>query len=217
MPPVTVSAFHRRDAGTARAVPGCLRPDARTPCGLPTGSRWAARRSVGKFARTAALARPALAEFLVSGGEVGEVGLIAVTRHPRPARAPRRAADHAPGPRRRPAARHPRHAPRPASTLRLSLRQAQHHPRSPGPHRHPDPEPRPESPDQERPRTRKPGAISGPLPCSHNRLRHIKIIYRPPGNMRRPTRGFGSVLHGHLASADAACRVAVSSPDSRVP
>ncbi len=42
----------------------------------------------------------------------------------------------------------------------LSLRQAQHHPRSPGPHRHPDPEPRPESPDQERPRTREPGAIS---------------------------------------------------------
>src|ERR1017187_3846563 len=39
MPPVTVSALHRRDAMTRHAVPGRLSTTARIPRGLPTGSR----------------------------------------------------------------------------------------------------------------------------------------------------------------------------------
>ena len=110
-------------------------------------------------------------------------------RHPRAPGQPRRAADHAPGPRRAPAARHPHHDPRPASPR---LAAASITPRSPSRHRHPDPRPRPQAPHQQKGPDREPGASPGPSSCPPARPDNSKIIYRAADNVRRPTRGFGS-------------------------
>src|SRR5271157_2008034 len=129
-------------------------------------------------------------------------------RHPGPAGRPRRAADHAAGARRGPAARRPGHDPRPASPRLAGRRPAPPAPRSR--HRHTVPRPGHHGPHpQKDPRTREPGATPGPSSCPQAGAGRSEINYPAVDNLRRSTCGFGSDTirewpSGGLAVLDAA-------------
>src|SRR5208337_149271 len=112
-------------------------------------------------------------------------------RHPRPAGAPRRAADHAAGPRPAAAARYPRHDPRPARPRLASPPPAQPAHAKPSPADSPRPRPRRPGP-QKGPEPASPARTPGLSPCSPARPGHFKTIYLTVDNSRRPTRGFGT-------------------------
>ena len=124
--------------------------------------------------------------------------------HPRPAGEPRRAADHAPGPRRAPAARHPDHDPRPASPRLAGRRPAPPAPAKPPP----APSPQATAPrarTSEGLPTREPGATPGHWSCPHAGTSHSKITRTVAANDRCATRGFGSEPCGRLGRGPFVC------------